>query len=150
MVNPNQLIALGCWMILASLQGCSRESDNADVQFAKTAFFAMVNGTPAETTIDWERFQAMGDDLGKEYQALASDAEKAFFRRQFLLGFAASTPNIKENPGGITHWRVQSENPSETIVAADMKKGVVLLLTVSKRDGKQKLSAMKIEESGSL
>jgi len=105
-INPNRLVALGCWIMLASLQGCSRESDNADVQFAKTAFFAMVNGPAAETMIDWERFQAMGDDLGKEYQALASDAEKAFFRKQFLLGFAASTPNIKENPKGITHWRV--------------------------------------------
>jgi len=27
-----------------------------------------------------------------------------------------------------------------------MQKGVVLLITISKRDGKQKLSAMKIEE----
>jgi hypothetical protein len=39
---------------------------------------------------------------------------------------------------------VQSENPSETIVAADMQKGAILLLTISKRDGKQ-LSGMKIE-----
>jgi hypothetical protein len=96
--------------------------------------------------IDWETFQAMGDDLGKDYRALASDAEKMAYRKSFLIFFSASVPNIKANPGGITNWRVQSETPSETIVAANMQPGPVLLLTVSKRDGKQKISAMQIKQ----
>jgi hypothetical protein len=145
MINPNQLIALGCWIMLASLQGCSRESDNADVRFAKTTFFSIVNGTADEAAIDWEILRSPIDDLGAIYKALPNDTEKAAFRKQFLGGFAGSTPNIKANPDGITHWRVQSENPSETIVAADMQKGAILLLTISKRDGKQ-LSAMRIEK----
>jgi hypothetical protein len=146
MINPNQLIALGCWIMLASLPGCSKESDNADVRFAKTTFFSMVNGAADETAIDWEIFRSPTDDLGAIYKALPNDTEKASFRKQFLGGFAGSTPNIKANPNGITHWRVQSETPSETVVAADMQKGVVLLITISKRDGKQKLSAMKIDK----
>lgn len=146
MINPKRLIGVGCWLMLASLQGCSVESDNADVRFAKTTFFAMVNGTAPETAIDWEAFQAMGDDLRPKYRALASEAEKAAARKSFLLGFSASTPNIRANPGGITNWRVNSETPSEIVVAADMQRGAVLLITVSKRDGIQKISSLQVKE----
>ena len=148
MINTKQVIAFGCWIMLTALQSCSsRESDNADVRFAKTTFFSMVNGSAAaETMIDWETFQAMGDDLGKDYRALPNDAEKVAARKSFLMGFAASTPNIKANPGGITHWRVKSESASETIVAADMQLGAVLLITVSKRDGTQKISSIEIND----
>jgi hypothetical protein len=145
-INTNQLVALGYWIVLASLPGCSKESDNADVRFAKTTFFSMVNGTADEAAIDWEIFRAMGDDLGPEYRALATDAEKAAARKSFLLGFAGSTPNIKAHPERITNWRVKSETPSETVVAADMQQNARLVLTVSKRDGKQRLSAMQIEQ----
>ena len=75
-INPNRLIALGCWIMLASLQGCSRESDNADVRFAKTTFFSMVNGTAAETVIDGETFRAPNGDMGAVYRALPNDAEE--------------------------------------------------------------------------
>lgn len=143
MIKTNELIALGCWIALAALAGCTEESDNADVRFAKTTFFSMVNGTADETAIDWENFVSPTKDLGPIYKALPNDAERALFRKQFLAGFAISTPNIKANPDGIRNWRAQSENPSETIVAADMQDGHVLLLTISKRDGKQRLSALK-------
>jgi hypothetical protein len=145
-INTNQLVALGCWIVLASMQGCSRESDNADVRFAKTLLFSMVNGTAAESAIDWEAFRAEEEDVGAAYRALPNDVEKASFRKSFLIGFAASTPNLKENPDGVTRWRAQSETPSETIVAANTQKGIVMLLTVSKRDGTRKLSAMRIEK----
>ena len=145
-IKPNQLIALGCWLILV-FQGCSRESDHADVQFAKTTFFSMVNGTAAEAAIDWETFRADSDDIGAQYRALPNDAEKVEFRKFFLVGFSATTPNLKANPSLVTHWRVKSENSSETIVAADMKhKDAVMLLTVSKRSGTQKISSMQIKE----
>ena len=106
----------------------------------------MVNGSAAESAIDWETFRTDEQDIGAVYKALPNDAEKASFRKQFLAGFARSTPNIKANPGGIRNWRVKSETPSETIVAADMNSGVVMLLTVSKRDGNQKLSALRIQK----
>jgi hypothetical protein len=152
MINPNKMIALCCCLILASLPGCSpkekekeKESDLPDVGFAKRAFFSMVNGSAAEGIIDWETFRAMGEDLGPKYRALATDAEKAAARKSFLAGFAVSTPNIRANPEAITNWRVKSETPSETVVAADMQKGAVLLLTVSKRDGTQRISAMELQ-----
>lgn len=145
MINANQVMAIGCWIMLATLQGCSSESNNADVRFAKVTFFAMVNGTAAETALDWETFRAPNGDMGAIYRALPNDAERAEFRKSFLVGFSASTPNIKANPGGITHWGVNSENSSETIVAADMQDGATLLLTVSKRDGTQKISSMQIK-----
>jgi len=146
MINTNRLIALGCWIMLATLPGCSSESDNADVRFAKTLLFSMVNGTAAESAIDWEAFHTDEEDVGAAYKALPNEVEKASFRKSFLLGFAASTPNLKLNPEGVTRWRVQSATPSETIVAANTQKGVVMLLTVSKRDGNQKLSGLRIEK----
>jgi hypothetical protein len=146
MINQKQLVAFGCLLMLASLQGCSTESDKSDVGFAKTLLFSMVNGSAAESAIDWEAFQTDEQDIGAVYRALPNDAEKASFRKSFLIGFSKSTPNIKANPGGISNWRVKSETPSETIVAADMNSGVVMLLTVSKRDGNQKLSAMRIQK----
>lgn len=146
MINRNRLVALGCWIILATLQGCSSDGVNADVRFAKTLLFSMVNGSAAESAIDWETFRTDELDIGALYKALPNDTEKATFRKEFLAGFARSTPKLKANPGGISNWRVKSETPSETIVAADMNDGVVMLLTVSKRDGKQQLSAMRIEK----
>jgi hypothetical protein len=146
MINTNRLVALGCWIMLATLQGCSSESDKSDVGFAKTLLFSMVNGSAVESAIDWETFKTDEQDIGAVYKALPNDTEKASFRKEFLSGFARSTPNIKANPGGISNWRVKSESPAETVVAADMNGGAVMLLTVSKRDGKQQLSAMRIEK----
>jgi len=146
MINTNRLVAIGCCIMLASLPGCSRESDNADVSFAKTLLFSMVNGTATESAIDWEAFRTDEEDVGAAYKALPNDVEKASFRKSFLIGFAASTPNLKANPEGVTRWRVQSATPLETVVAANTQKGVVMLLTVSKRGGNQKLSGMRIEK----
>jgi len=142
------MIAFGCVAILAAMPGCSpRASNNADVRFAKTAFFSMVNGSSdAQTMIDWENFRAIGDDVGKEYQALPSDAEKSKYRNDFIAGIALSTPAIKANPDGITNWRVQRETPLETVVAANMNGGAILTLTVSKRDGIQRLSAIDMKK----
>jgi hypothetical protein len=131
---------------MLALQGCSRESDHADVQFAKTTFFSMVNGTAAESAIDWETFRVANEDVGAQYRALLNDAEKAEFRKSFLVGLSASTPNLKAKPSLVTHWRVKSENPSETIVAADMThQDAVILFTVSKRSGTQKISSFEIK-----
>ncbi len=71
----------------------------------------MVNGTADEGAIAWETLRSPTDDLGAIYKALPNDTEKAAFRKQFLGGFAGSTPNIKANPKGITNWRVQSKIP---------------------------------------
>jgi len=107
----------------------------------------MVNGSSdAQTMIDWENFRAIGDDVGKEYQALPSDAEKSKYRNDFIAGIALSTPAIKANPDGITNWRVQRETPLETVVAANMNGGAILTLTVSKRDGIQRLSAIDMKK----
>ena len=133
--------------MLAAWPACSpAETDNPDVTFAKAAFFSMVNGSSdAEAMIDWENFRALGDDVGKGYRKLPNEAEKAKARKEFIAGFALSTPNMKANPDGITNWRVYTETPSETIISAKMKAGPVLYLTVSKRGGSQKLSALRIE-----
>jgi hypothetical protein len=84
--------------------------------------------------------------VGKEYRALPNDAEESKYRKEFLAGIALSTPAIKANPDGITNWRVQSETSSETVVAANMNGGAVLTLTISKRDGIQKLSGMDMKK----
>ena len=144
MINTNQVIGLGCGLLLALLPACSRDSDNPDVKFAKTTLFSMVNCSADEALIDWETFQGPGKDVGAAYRALPDDAEKAKFRKEFLAGFCVSTPNLKAHPESLTDWRVKSESPSETVVATNMQPGTVMLLTVSKRDGKQKLSSLQV------
>jgi hypothetical protein len=75
--NTTQVVVVGWTIILAVLQGCSKASDkvdvssidNADVKFAKTAFFSMVNNSGAGALIDWETFKAMGDDMGADYKS---------------------------------------------------------------------------------
>lgn len=143
-INTNRVIALGCGILLGLLPACSSESDNPDVKFAKTTFFSMVNCSADEALIDWETFQGFSKDVGAAYRALPNDAEKAEFRKSFLIGFCASTPNLKANPESLTDWRVNSASPSETIVATDRPAGDVMLITVSKRDGKQKLSSLQV------
>lgn len=91
MINPNQVMMLGCWFMLTLLPGCSRDSHNPDVQFAKETFFSMVNGTAAEAAIDWENFRMADDDVGATYRTL-NEEEKAEFRRTFLLVFPRARP----------------------------------------------------------
>lgn len=144
MINQNQLLGLGCWLLLALLPGCARDSDHPDVKFAKVTFFSMVNCSADETLIDWERFQAPGKDVAAVYRALPNDEEKAEFRKSYLVGFCAATPNLKGKPESLTNWRINSESSLETIVATDMQPGTVMLITVSKQNGKQKISSLQV------
>jgi len=130
-------------MMLAVLQGCSGGGANADPEFAKTAFQSLARGdSSAEEVIDWETFQSMGQNVGMIYIAMPNDTEKANFRKSFIAQFSSSFQSTGASADGLKNWRVQSKDSARTIIAADTPNNTTLLITVSKRDGKQKISAL--------
>ncbi|MBV9470731.1 MAG: hypothetical protein JOZ57_15940 [Abitibacteriaceae bacterium] len=115
-----------------------------DVDFAKDAFTRLANGdTAAENLIDWETFTSLGVNVGAQYNALPNEAAKGGFRTGFITSFSKSFQATGARAESLTNWRIQSQEAAKTVVAADTPKNAVLLLTVAKRDGQQKITALE-------
>lgn len=143
MRTPISFIAL---FLLVALQGCSDGPPNADIQFAERGFQALARGDSiTEEMIDWERFQVIGDNVGIVYVMMPNEAAKASFRKSFLAQFSASFQNSGASADSLKNWRVKGQDSARTVIAADTQDNRVLLVTVSKRDGKQKLAALSVE-----
>lgn len=144
-----------CWMLLMlfALHGCSRgvsngglnggASQGSDLEWAQTAFKAMANGdASAEQHIDWDRFQSVGVNVGTQYAALPDETQKAAFRKSFLASFSSSFRATGASADSLSNWRVQSQDASQTIVAADTLKKTVFLITISHPGGTRKVTAL--------
>jgi len=115
-----------------------------DVTFAKNTFESLVKGDSAVSTkIDWATFTSLGNNIGAAYSALPTSVDKEKFTTLFITQFATS---FRESGGTIndfSNWRVTAHDATKTDVAADSPKGA-LLITVSERDGVERVSAINI------
>lgn len=123
---------------------CDKNATVGDVTFAKNTFESLARGDSTVTSdIDWETFNSSGVSVGMQYAALPNDSEKESFRKSFVNQFAASFRDSGGKLENFTNWRVTSNDEINTIVTADSPTGV-LNLTVSERNGTEKLSAMQV------
>jgi len=141
----------GCLCLLIFvLLGCSTEKHKEDVEFAKTAVTTLHRGDSAvESLIDWEAFQMYGENVGMLYLMMPDEKEKSDFRRSFVAQFSTSFQSTGASADRIfTNWRIQDQDSARTIVAADRPDNTTLLVFVSKRDGKQRISGLQLTTSG--
>ncbi|HXD31615.1 MAG TPA: hypothetical protein VN643_10885 [Pyrinomonadaceae bacterium] len=117
-----------------------------DIEFARDTFLRLVKGDPAvEDMIDWETLKVFNSDPGSTYSYMPGESARAAFRKSFIQGFSQPFRNSGELPGWLTtegRWRIESKELSKTTVVADYPAGKVLVLTISLKDGWQKLSSI--------
>lgn len=125
---------------------CQDREAEGDMAFAKETFESMARGdSDAVDRIDWETFSALGIPVGQQYLAFETEEEKQNYTTGFVTQFST---NFRESGGSVddfTNWRVTSHDGIHTKVTADSDNGS-LKLTVSERDGKERLTSFDIEE----
>ena len=137
-------------VLLSSLIGCAAREDPVD--FARGWFLSISSGdSSAEELIDWESFIALGYPVGMDYLAMPNEEEKALYRTGFVSQYAANFQKSGGSADAFTDWTVEFDDSARTVVSATPPSGVgygykKLTITVSKRDGGQKISAMAVEQ----
>lgn len=129
--------------IALSLPGCVGVS--SDLSLAKSTFEALCRGDrSAEEGIDFEVFSSFGTDVGETYRPFSEVARESF-RGAFISQFAISFQEEGASADRFTNWRVENEDSDRMVVACDAPSGAVLMITVSKRDGRRKISSMAFQ-----
>ena len=128
--------------VASLLPSCSGSS--SDLEFAKSSFQALCRGDKsAADAIDFEMFSSSGVNVGQMY-LLLPESERKGFRDSFVAQFAASFQSVGGSSDQLTNWRVESEDSARTVVACDAPSGKEFAITVSKRDGHQKISSLTV------
>lgn len=123
---------------------CSGEKSSADFSFAKRAFESLARGDAAVSEdIDWETLNSLGNPVGAQYIALETIEDRENFKKGFITQFSAAFRDSGGSIDDFTNWRVTRNTENITEVTADSAKGA-LVVTVSERDAKRRLSALKI------
>jgi hypothetical protein len=120
-------------------------STKTDLEFAQTAFQSLARGDfAAAEVIDWEAFQAMGINVGALYLSMPDDTQKADFRKAFIAQCSLAFQGTGASADSLKNWQVQYQDSARTIVAADTLVKKVLLITISHKDEKQKISGIGV------
>jgi hypothetical protein len=131
--------------LLLLLPGCEKMEAEGDVTFAKTTFEALVRGdSDVAGSIDWETLNSLGIPVGQQYVSFENEADRTNFRKGFITQFSASFRESGGSMDSFSNWRVASHDGAHTEVAADSSTGT-LKLTVSQRNGAERLSAIEID-----
>ncbi len=136
-------LALGTCLLLT---GCSSGPDQ-DLKLAKSTIENLIRGeSKVEDQIDWEMLHVNDEYVGEAYNTLPDEKQKSVFRRQFINGF--SSEFLKAGRGvdaamaALENWRVVNRDSARTVIAFDNASKETITLTVSRRDGMARLSAM--------
>lgn len=127
------------------LFGCTKME--TDLQFTKRIFYGLCNGNRwVEKSIDWENLKAMEIDVGKAYSGIIAEKDRQGYRKMFFYNLSYTFKASGGRTSAFTNWRVESRDANTTVVAVDTPSGKVLLLTLSYKGGKRKLSAIQWQE----
>lgn len=136
------------------LSGCAKSSNQAvytgpplnDIEFAKKTFQLLGDGDEmAKSMIDWEHLKMMGIDVGAMYTKTSGDAARNKETSEFIRGYSNSFKKSGGNVEALTNWREQSRDATNTVVAADVPMGRLLLITVTHINGQQKVSTVELK-----
>lgn len=139
------LILASLAMLVMFLPSCEKMDSKGDVSFAKNTFGALVRGDSAVADqIDWETLNSLGIPVGQQYVSFENEVDRTNFRKGFITQFSASFRESGGSMDSFGDWRVTSHDETHTEVAADSANGT-LKLTVSERDGMERLSAIEMD-----
>ncbi len=133
---------------LLGVGGCgSADTPENDIKFVRTAYGALLAGdSKAENYFDFERLTIDDDFFGGKYSQITDDDAKANLRKQFVstvsAAFLKSGVSADDFLSEKNNWRVTSRDSSRSLVCFDGPKKNTITITVSKRDGKQRISIL--------
>ena len=141
----------GLWfivmLIILLIPGCGVREDG--VQLTKRIFYSLCSGNRgAQNWIAWERLKAVGVDVGATYSSIIKEKERVDYRKAFFYNFSMSFRSGGGKTSGFFNWQVIQKDGTNTVVAADTASGKSLLFTLSIVDGKQKLTAIEWQGTG--
>src|SRR5260221_13371000 len=122
----------------------STRSNLNTTEFAKATFSALAKGDQSVADdIDWESFQVSTENVGSQYTKFSGDADRAAFRKSFISSFSTSFHSTGANEDSLSNWKIQSEGGDQSVVSGETVNKSHLLITVSKKNGVQKMSAIQ-------
>jgi len=138
------ILFIAALAIVVGLQLFIQKNQDKDVIFCRNLYAQLVKGLPvAANSIDWEHFQALGYDVGAEYNLIAKPKEKFEYRASFIKGFSLGFNYFKARLSAFTNWRIYHKSGDKVIVACDYPRyNQTLLFTISKAGPKRKLIAI--------
>ena len=127
------------------LSGCVPMEN--DVQLARRIFNGLCDGKQTvENLIDWQRFTAIGADIGKSYSQLRTEKDRRDYKKAFFYNFSASFKSAGGMSSQFSNWRIKSQDSVNTVVAADTAgQNKVILFTISRVGSQRKLTAISWE-----
>lgn len=119
-----------------------------DIRFSQSVFSALVGGSAqAEGLIDWEKFNAVGLDVGNTYRGLADDRQKSDYRGAFIRNVALGFRKTGARFDAFSNWRVDEKTDALVVVAAEYRaKNKTIVFTISKDPNGRKLKEIKWQE----
>jgi hypothetical protein len=107
-------------LVITGLALVAIRSSGRDVKFCRTLFRQLVDGKPAaQQHIAWETFQAIGKNIGEEYQALQDGYQRTKYQVAFVENFAKGFRQSGAAFEDFKNWRMYARGDDATIVAAD-------------------------------
>lgn len=127
----------------AAAMGVMRMS-KTDVEFCRKVLNGLVEGRPSvQRWIDWEHLKALEVDVGATYTHLASDAERAQYRRAFVESFSKGFRQANGVLNAFRHWRVHERGDGRIVIAVEYEAKQKTLLLSLPASGKKKLEAIQ-------
>lgn len=142
------VICAFCFVGCKSKKAARTGPPKTDVEFARDVFQRMAQGdTTVGELIDFEHLSVAGIDVGGQYRNLSSDTSREAFRSSFIKGYANSFKSSGGNGDVLTNWREQSKDAGKTVVAGDGPNKRSILITVTRVDGEQYVSALDLGDA---
>lgn len=141
------LFALGCNMggKGKSSMPVSTRTFASDTDFAREAMTLLTNGdNSVEGMIDWENFRVSDQQVGPQYNVIPTDTGKEAFRKAFVESFSKSFKASGADISKIKEWQDAGKDGDNTKVSASLPGASGLMLTISHKDGHQRLAAIDV------
>ena len=140
-MEKKSLMFIAAFISVFCIAGCIGQE--SEVQFARRALYGLCKGDKKiESSIAWDRLQAMGIDVGQAYSKLISAKEKADYRKAFFYNLSYAFKASKGRLSDFTNWQVQDRQADTATVVVDTSSGNVLLMVLSNTGGRMRLIAI--------
>lgn len=119
---------------------------NREISFCRAIFAGLAQGKPSvQRHIAWERFNALGMDVGAAYAPLTKE-EQAAYRQAFIAKFSDAFQRGGGRVQAFTKWRILERTPTEVVVETEHPRQNQTLLFRISRERPRRLEAVQWAE----